>query len=421
MIWQLIKKELLLFWRRPRELVVLLLMPFVLITILGAALGTINDDETSNLTIKLAIMNNDDIHSSEEKIMTTIENTSMTAEEKAAAIEAVKGFNPIRILLEDVLQSGDLKRMVELDYIEGELTEKEAEEYNGIVEIPAHFTEQFFLHAYFDRGEIPDLNLKLNESSSLKGSILQDIFTSFQEEITFWNASQQSGINVEELQEKLVKAAVGTTKSVSEKKTIDSVSYYAIGMSVMFMFYVAGNAATLAFEEKENQIFGRILLANTPVPIFFSGIFVSTLVVAFLQINILFGLSALVHQVYWPSVINYLIVTLLLSCMVGAFATFIAAISYRINSGGSVQVFSSFLIPIIAFIGGSFVPVAQLGSIFENISKYSPGGAGISAYYKIMQGYRMEDITTQLISVIVTTFILLVAAFWIQPKRGESV
>lgn len=420
MILQLIKKELLLFWRRPRELVVLLLMPFVLITILGAALGAINDGETPNLNIKLAIIQHDDIQESEDKIIANLENVPMNDEEKKTAIEGVRSFNPIRILLDDVLQSDELKKLIELYYVQGELTEKEAREYNGVVEIPSGFTEQYFLYAFFEKGDVPELKLKLNESSSLEGSILRDIFTSFQEEITFWTATQQLGINPEQLEERLL-TNVGTTTTVSEKKAIDSVTYYAIGMSVMFMFYVAGHAATLAFEEKENQIFGRILLANMPIPVFFSGIFVSTMIVAFVQINILFGLSALVHQVLWPSVIDYLIVTTLLSVMVGAFASFISAISYRINSGGAVQVFSSFLIPIIAFIGGSFVPVAQLGGLFESISKYSPGGAGISAYYKIMQGYGMEDISIQLISILSISLILILAAFWIQPKRGESV
>lgn len=420
MIFQLIKKELLLFWRRPRELVVLLLMPFVLITILGAALGAINDGETPDLNIKSAIIQHDDPQSGEEKIVSMIERMPMEEPEKIAALEGVRSFNPIRILLEDVLQTDELKKLIELDYVQGELTEKEAHEYNGVVEIPSGFTEQYFLNVFLEKGEVPELKLKLNESSSLEGSILRDIFTSFQEEISFWIMTGQLGIHADELREKLV-TNVGTTTTVSEKKAIDSVSYYAIGMSVMFMFYVAGHAATLAFEEKENQIFGRILLANMPIPVFFSGIFFSTMVVAFLQINILFGLSALVHKVHWPSVLDYLIVTILLSFMVGAFATFISAISYRINSGGAVQVFSSFLIPIIAFIGGSFVPVAQLGGLFEIISKYSPGGAGISAYYKIMQGFGTEDITIQLISIVSISLILILAAFWIQPKRGESV
>lgn len=420
MIFQLIKKEFLMYWRRPRELVILLLMPFVLITILGSALGAISDGETPDLNIKLAIIQKDDMKSGEDKIVRSIKNISMPESEKEAAIEGIRHFSPIRILLEDVLESKELKKLINVKHVQRELTENETKQYSGIVEIPSGFTEKFFHHAFFDKGEVPELKVKINESSSLEGAILKDIFTSFQSEISFWTAAQSLGIRSEQLREELV-TKVGKTKTVSEKKAINSVSYYAIGMSVMFMFYVAGNAATLAFEEKENQIFSRILLANMRIPVFFSGIFVATMVIAFIQINILFGLSALVHRVLWPNVLDYLLVTLLLSIMVGAFAVLISAISYRINTGGAVQVFSNFLIPIIAFIGGSFLPVAQLGGLFESISKYSPGGAGISAYYRIMQGYSLEDVSIQLISILVISFILLLAAFMIQPRRGESV
>lgn len=420
MIFQLIKKELLMFWRRPRELVVLLLMPFVLISILGSALGAINDSSSPNLDIKLAIIQNDDIEGGEEFIVNQINALAIPDAEKAAAIGAVNSFNPIQILLQDVLESEELKNLIEVEYVEGNITEKEAQKYTGILEIPSGFTEKFYQNAYFSSGEVPALKLKLNESTSLEGSILKDIFTSFQEEISFWTATQSLGINAEELQEQLIQQ-VGKTESVSERKAINSVSYYAIGMCVMFMFYVAGNAANISLEEKQNQIFGRVLLANMPIPIFFSGIFVSTLILSFLQINILFGLSALIHKVIWPSVFDYLSITFLLSVMVGAFAVLLSAISYRINTGGAVQVFTSFLIPMIAFVGGSFVPVAQLGGFFEVISKYSPGGAGISAYYKIMQGYSLADVSIQITAISVTSILLLLVAFLIQPKRGESI
>lgn len=419
MIVQLIKKEILMYWRRPRELVILLLMPFVLITILGTALESINGKETPNLSMKLAFIQKNDVEAEEQKLMDRLEGLPISEAEKKAAIEGIKSANPIRILQEDVLESKELKDLLKVEYVSS-LSEDEAEKYSAIVEIPEHFTEQYFAHVFFEGKEIPEMKLKINESSSLEGSIIKDIFTSFQEEMTFWTTTQSLGINPVDLREKMA-SKVGTTKPVSEKRTISSVAYYAIGMSVMFMFYVAGNAATLAFEEKENQIFGRILLANMPVPIFFSGIFVSTFLVTLSQINILYGLSALIHKVTWPSILDYLVVTVLLSLMVGAFATLISSISYRINSGGAVQVFSNALIPILAFIGGSFVPVAQLGSIFENISKFSPGGAGISAYYKIMQGYSLGDVSTQLIVILITTLILMAVTLLIQPKRGEFI
>lgn len=418
MILHMIKKELLLYLRRPRELVILLLMPFVLITILGFALESINGQETPNLDIKLAFIQKDDIEAAETNVIARIEGLPMSEEEKQAAIAGIKSANPVRILKEDVLDSPELRKMIDVNYVDS-LSEKEMDRYSGIVEIPAQFTEQYFQHVFFGGNEPPEMKLKINETNSIQGSITKDIFTSFQEEVTFWTTAQSLGINADQLRNKMT-SNIGLTQPVSEKKTISAVGYYAIGMSVMFMFFVAGNVSTLAFEEKSNHIFDRILLANMPIPVFFSGIFVSSFVVSFCQINILYGLSALIHDVTWPNLIHYLTLSVMLSAMVGAFAILVSAISYRLNSNAAVQVFSSVVIPMIAFIGGSFVPVAQLGGVFEEISKYTPAGAGVSAYYKIMQGYSLADVSTQLIVILVITVILIMITFVIQPKRGEN-
>lgn len=420
MIAQLIKKELLRVWRRPRELVILLFMPFVLITILGAALGSIMDGEAPDLDIKLAVIQKDDMDGGEEKMIKRMESLSLSSEEKIAAIEGIKSFNPIRILLDEVFVNKEFKDSIQVTEFESELSEKEAMKYSGILEIPAGFTEQFYRHAFLNEEKAPSLNLKLNESNTLEGDVLKDLFTSFQEDISLMSALPSLGIDPETLQNSLI-SKVGTKETVTKKKPINAVTYYAIGMCIMFMFYVAGNSAAMAVEEKENQIYGRILLANVPVPIYFIGIFVSTIVITFIQMNLLFGLSALFHGVRWPNIFDYFVVTFLLCVMVGGFAVLISAINYRSNSRSATQVFSSFLIPIIAFVGGSFIPVSQIGGFFETISQYSPGGAGISAYYKIIQGYSLSDISVQLLSVSITTALLILLAFLIQPRRGESI
>ncbi|MGN7400532.1 ABC transporter permease [Cytobacillus praedii] len=420
MITQLIKKELLMVWRRPRELVILLFMPFVLITILGAALGTIIDGEAPDLNIKLAVIQKDDIVHGEEKIIKKMEGLPLSPEEKAGAIEGIKSLNPIRILLDNVFASEEFKESIQVTEMESMPSDKGATKYSGVLEIPAGFTEQFYLHAFFNEEEVPKLNLKLNESNTLEGGVLKDIFTSFQEDISLWSVLPSLGIDPEKLQNSFI-SKVGNTETITKTKPINAVSYYAIGMCVMFMFYVAGNSASMALEEKESQIYGRILLANVPVPIFFIGIFVSTIIITFVQMNILFGLSALIHGVSWPNVIDYFVVTIILCVMVGGFAVFISAINYRSNSRSATQIFSSFFIPIIAFVGGSFIPVSQIGGFFEIISQYSPGGAGISAYYKIMQGFPLSDVSGQLLSVAITTVLLLLLAFLIQPRRGEAI
>lgn len=418
MLFQLIKKELLLFLRRPRELIILLLMPFVLITILGTALGSFASNETPKLTIKLAIIQNDQFQEAEKEMIERLNTLPIPNEEKKIAIAGIEQSNPVKVLLENVLGSEELADFIETVELQEVPTGKDALEYSGILVIPENFTQQYYNYVFLKEGKAPEFNLRLNESSGLSGSILKDFFISFQKEITFWTGAGESGINTEALQEKL-KDTVGETSSLSEKKIISTLAYYAIGMSIMFMFYVAGNTAELAYEEKENRIFGRLLLANIPLALFFSGIFAATALIVFLQMNILFGLSALIFSVSWPSIVDYLVVTLLLSMMVGGFAVLLSSISYRANSPKITQFFSNALIPIIAFFAGSFIPISLFGGAMETISKFSPGGAGFTAYYQLMQGYSLTDIAEQLITIVIITILLVLAAFIVKPKRGE--
>lgn len=418
MLFQLIKKELLLFLRRPRELIILLLMPFVLITILGTALGSFASNETPKLSIKLAIINHDHFKDEEERMIDKINSLPIPDREKETIITGIAQSNPIKILLEDVLGSEELEEFIRTVELQEVPAEKDAQEYNGILVIPEKFTQQYYHSVFLKEGDVPELSLQLNESSGLSSSILKDFFVSFQKEITFWTGAGESGIDTVVLQEKL-KDAVGETSSLSEKKIISTLAYYAIGMSIMFMFYVAGNTAELAYEEKENRIFGRLLLANIPLSLFFSGIFVATSLIVFLQMNILFGLSALLYGVGWPSIIDYFVVTTLLSMMVGGFAVLLSSISYRANSPKITQFFSNALIPIIAFFAGSFIPISLFGGAMETISKFSPGGAGFTAYYQIMQGYSLMDVSYQLITVVIITILLVLAALIVMPKRGE--
>ncbi|MFE8700321.1 ABC transporter permease [Cytobacillus sp. FJAT-54145] len=413
MLFQIIKKDLLMFWRRPRELIILLLMPFVLISILGTALGAINNGDVPELNIKVAIVGDDEVLEGELK---EVENLGLSSDIKSI----IENRNPIKILIEDVLGSEELKESVDVDIYHHDLTHEEELKYTGVIEIPADFNTKYYSSLLLQEGSTPQINLYLNESTSFEGEILKEIITSFQEELSWWTTLGALGMNIEEIENK-ASSNLGEVKTVSERKTIDSVTYYAIGMSVMFIFYVASTASTFAYEQKHNYTFGRLLIANVPGSVFFTGIFTSTVLVAFIQMSILFGLSALIHDVRWPSVIDFIVITLLLSMMIGSFAVLLSALSYRINSDSVSSQFSNFLIPILAFMGGSYFPISRLGSFFEVLSTYSPAGAGISAYFKIMQGYSLSDVTGQIMVLVVVSVLLLIVATKIQPKRGEMI
>ncbi|AIE59304.1 ABC-2 type transporter [Bacillus methanolicus MGA3] len=422
MLLQMVKKDLLMFWRRPRELIVLLLMPFVLICILGNALSAVNNGEIPDISVKVGVIQKDHPEKGIEQIMEDLNNLPIPGEQKNQIKNGISKFHPIAVLTEEIFKSNELKDIIKVEQISEQEAEKNKKQYSGIIEIPENFTYDFYRKAIFHEKKEPQLKVQLNESEGLEAGVLRDILSTFQQDMSLIAAANSDGFHPESMDLlKQTHRSLGSIETITAKEPISSVAYYAVGMSVMFIFYVASTVATYAYEQKESLVFNRIILANVPVFIFFLGIFVSATIVAFCQLNILYGLAAVIFKVHWPNFINYLAITVALSLMIGGFAVFLSSLSYRSNYKKTSNIFSSFLVPILTFVGGGFFPVSQLGKSFEKFSSYTPVGAGVSAYLKAMQGYPIGKIYTELLAIVILAMILITFALILQPKRGEAV
>ncbi|MFT8320985.1 MAG: ABC transporter permease [Bacillus sp. (in: firmicutes)] len=418
MFWQLIKKELLIIWRRPRELIVLLLMPFILITILGSALGAFNNGDVK-IDAKLAVLLKDDPKAAQEKAINAIQASALTEREKAEKIAIISSFNPVDLFLNEVVENKELKKVLKVTVLDkGTLTDKEQKKYSGTLEIPSSFTEDFYKKLVDGKGEVAKWKLTVRDNTSLEATVIHDIITSFQKELTYAKTAKQLKIDYSKIA--ATQTEVGIVKNITKKKEIDTFSYYAVGMCVMFVFYVATTVAGFAFQQKEEHMYQRILLANVSRFSYFAGIFAATFLLSFIQLNILFGLTALFYGVTFPHILYYLCITVALNAMTAGFAVFTTALSYATNSRNIEAIFSNFIIPVLAFIGGSFFDVSVIGGFMETLGKYSPGGAAITAYLKVYQDYSFIDIWSQLQAILLFTSVLIVLTLVLIRKRGVA-
>lgn len=113
MFFHMVKKEILMIWRRPRELVVLLLMPFILITILGSALGAIMDggEDSSSLQAKLLVLLKDDSVKAQQEKISEINGSSLSLEEKQLKIATVSSIDPVAAFINELQENKELKRL----------------------------------------------------------------------------------------------------------------------------------------------------------------------------------------------------------------------------------------------------------------------------------------------------------------------
>lgn len=417
MIFPFIKKDLLVMIRNRQELLVLLLMPIVLIAILGFALGGIPKGDSTKIHAKVAIINNDNEKEDFQQFKKDIENAGLPIEAKTSMMTGAQNLLPVTILTEDVFGSEELKKYFEVEIIEPDQAEKvkKDDDYAAIIEIPEKFTYHLLSNVFLDRSTDLSLQLYKNEGKQGTSNLVEDIIRQFQKQLTTMTIVGKNGVQLD------TATITGKIKTVSKKEPINSLQYYTVGMSVMFIMYVASNISSFAYREKQLHVFNRIILSNTSSWSYFIGIFFSAMLIAFIQQLILYGVSAVIFHVYWGDLAAFLVLNVSLSFAIGGVAAVLTAINYRIDSESASSFFSSIIVTLFSLLGGSFTPLAEVSPIIEFIGNLTPNGAGMTALLKVLQGSGISGIFEHVLYLIIFGIALLSVAAFSFPKRGEAI
>lgn len=414
MFLALIRKQLKVLWRHPQELVILLLMPIGLITILSFALGSSMDEDSNPINVKVAIVQHED----EQQELTTILQESQG--EKWTDVhsrESLKQMLPISMLLQ-LLEQEDMQQFITVSQIASSDLDrlKKEGEYDVILEVPAGFTKQFYT-SFFAKGEIPALYVYLNEQKEIASTITQNILESFQYQYTLMAELSSKGLLTQDV--KLPTADFSSTvKTVNQQEPVSTSVYYTFSMTVMFILYIAGTLSSQAFLEKHMHIFDRILLANINPMIYLLSVIVSTVILSFIQVSIIFGVVYLMLDISFVQLPLHLLVTVMLAIVVGSIAALLSAANYRFNSAEFSNLFSSVFVSILALFGGSFFNVSSFAPTLAKIGSWTPNGAALQSYLTIQQGGGLGQISSYLWILMAVAVICTTIAFLLFPKRG---
>ncbi len=420
MIWTLVKKQLLLMIRNRSNFTLLLAMPVVLIVIIKFAVGDFMEGESYSLNASVAIAEYSSEEDDVEQVLQEMAMLPIPKEELAEISKSIQQFQPIHLLKEEVFRSEDLKEMIELEEITPAEVEtaRNEEKYDVIIEIPKNFTYDLLMSNLFEQNkEVPQITLYADQSEQFNSKIIREILFVFENELKTNMVLGKYGLEDLVVDTSQINTEV---RSVAKTNPITSTLYYTIGMSVMFVLYIASTIGSYAFEEKRIHVFDRIVLANISKWVYFSGTFLSGAILAFCQLMILFGMALVAFKVTWPNVPQFLVVSLAISLAVGAIASLLTAINYKFNSGSASSVFGTVIVSTLALLGGTFFPISNLSDFMQTLGNLMPNGAALSAYLTTAQGYGFSEISGNIIYLIGFTVVILVVASYIMPKRGQE-
>jgi len=417
MIWEIIKKQGIVFMRNPQQLFLLLMLPIILIAILSASLSGFISGDMVEIEAKVALIEQGDEAEQIENFIQIAASGELPEEEKERVIQTAEQFPLVKLLKEEAfLESGNMMEAIEItpeekaDVLKDDL-------YAAVIEIPENFTFDSLKSALLDEGEPSAIRIYKNEAKELGAQAAISVVDAFQEELAMSLFASKHQIAPVVL-ETGAGAGFGSVESIGRSDPITSKEYYTIGMAVMNVLFLATTIGSFAFLEKQSNVFNRVILSDVSRWVYFSGIFASGAIFGFLQLVIIFGFSWVIYGVTW-SIPQFLAVTICLALAVGGLSALLTAISHRMNSESVINFFSNILIAFLALLGGSFFPIGEISNIIQSIGDYTPNGASMSAYLSLLRGEEVIHIAPHIIFLLTFTTVMLLAAVFSFPKRGQ--
>lgn len=421
MILQIVKKQGLIFLRNPQLLLLLVGLPIILIAILGASLGDMMNGEAPTINAKVAWIEHGSEQKQVDKFMQDVEKSQLPSGAKEAIQTNAEQFMFMKNLKQDVFGNEKLDKIIELETVKP--SEKDEiikdDSYSAVIEVPENFTYDTLYNTILGKGDPSSLKVYKNEGKQVGSNIVTEIIKGFQEQLALMQFAGTHQLSMDAIQVD-TGAITGNLTSINQKKPITSQKYYAVGMAVMNVLFVASTIGSFAFQEKKIHVFNRVILANVSRWVYFIGIFASGAIFGFLHLLIVFGVSWLLFGIAWPSLLGFLFVTFGLAIAVGGLAVLLTAISYRINSEVITNYFSSIVVSVIAFLGGSFFPIGDFSKSIQFLGNLTPNGAGMTAYLTLLRGDGISAVLDQFFFLSLFAFLLVVIAGFSFPKRGYT-
>ncbi|AXI08642.1 ABC transporter permease [Oceanobacillus zhaokaii] len=420
MIAQIVKKQLLLLLRSPVQLLLLIGLPLILIAILGTALASFMEGGAVKFDLKVVLIEEENEEEQIEQFMKDVEQKELPAKVVQQIQLNIAQVAPIQLLKQSVFGNETVKDVIELDIAAAEdlevlLTD---DSYTAVIEVPKGFTYDMLTYMMFSEGVQPLLKIYQNEGA-FSSSIVQGMLEQYQEKFTIGRFISENGLDQQESQ--IADQPFGEIVSINQEKPISSKNYYAIGMAVMNVLFIASTIGTFAFQEKKSRVFNRIILANVSRWTYFIGVFLSGTIISFFHLLIIFGFSRVFYGVIWPDLIAFLVISLAFAIAVGGLSVLLTAICYRINSEMITNFFTSIVVTLFATLGGSFFAIGELSSFVQVLGDLTPNGAAMGAYLAILRGDSIMDISSHLLFLVSFAIVLTIVAAFSFPKRGSTV
>lgn len=452
-VFNIIFKDLKVLLTDKKTLGLLIIMPILLTTILGAALGGTFSSDFDKRSIRIAVVKEYDFAYEKDKFMEFLNNNLFFQninQEQLKGLETYMEnfsgeFNPEEMFFNEFLDNNDMKKVLQYQVLDLEKAKEllRNNKISSIVILPEDFIYNMYVN-FFPLPSRNELDIKIinNPDNYINNQIIEGVMNSFAEinnisivgKVTYFETGIDEGIDMMTLSSSggIIESFYGIIEeakvkieeeNVDKKEPLSSIEYYAVAMTAMFILFAAGEGAYLLLEEKDNLTYARMTVAGVSKSLIAIGKYFTIFSFTLMQILVMILYSTLVLGVDWGDKWLVTLITLCTTFSIAGLGTMLASVSYKIGNYKMADAFSSILVFLLALIGGSYMPVEILPKFMHNLGNFIPNGAALKAYNKVMLGDGITQILPFLLSLIGMGVVFTLIAVYILNAEGgiESV
>jgi len=387
---------------RDREaLLILLAMPFIIIAILGLALGE------------------------------TFSGSPRLSKYDVAVVDKDKG-EIAKLFIDKTLKSDDLSKLLKVT----KKTEDEARKLvsmgdlaAGII-IPKGFSEKI------KRGEGGKLEVIGDPGQKIRAAIVEGITRSFARRVSAVTIGVKTPLNIlveskaisplelpattglltKEARSAVTKPFIRVQEETkAAERGLSAIQYYSAGMAVMFILFSAMFGAVSLIDERHNMTLARLLTTPSRNSSILGGKLVGVFFIGILQFSALVLATRLMFGVQWGNSLPGLVVLVVSTVLASTgMSIFIAAAAKTTKAAAAM---SQVLIQGMAALGGSMVPLQAFPDWLKNISQFTINYWAMNGFTQLMNGKSFEVII--LPSIILLSFCVIFLSLGIWRFRFE--
>lgn len=387
-----LKKDLLVFWRDRKEVLLSLLLPIGIILLLNFAFTGLFDEGADAVNIDVAIVQEDNEAIGLEQFAEKVDEMDRSASEKEALLMQAAEISPNQ-LMNDFLHDEEMKAWI--DAIEMNKTEAvelvDEGELDAIITIPEGFTASVLGSIFFEENVENPLTINVAEESNEVG-VLQNIVSNYMDTVNLRFGLGSLGATLET--EPVLPE--GGREVVEGMESFTMAQYFTIAMASLFSLFTAQTVAMKTVTEKRERVFNRITLTNSKPANYLMGKIISTFMLSWLQLMFIFIITQLLLDVF-PAIsyhfwIGAIIIITALAIAVSGLSALFTTITLRLENPNGANGICTMIVLGLGMLGGSFFPIEAFPEWMQKFGLWTPNGLAQSSFLNWIQYGKLEEL-----------------------------